>query len=518
LFKSKRVFYISIFALIASFFPIHEKEASAATQIENGLYIMESVSIIIDHTSVTFEDPILNKEGSLLLPMREFYETIGAKVTWNQTTQTASAFKNENRLDLTINSGIGMVNGAIVPMDVAPLIYESKTYVPLRFVSENLEGKVNWYPQEQLVDIQLDAPIDHEPPSSYQYNGDFIGKSFGATASPTHVPNVRLEGNRQLLVSDNPETLTEALVSSDNVTLAEHHIQSSSETNLHRVFGWHLNKLGQDVTIGITIENKSKRHSLEVTSSKGAAEIDGTDSIIYDVGLQIADDVLSENLKETPLSGTRIRPGETKTIKAYSLKQGQIIGMLHDIDIRSLSSGESEYTIRTVLSKTKSDLSKIHSYQVPVDSNRQHPRGAWPHSTIVADLPAYTVGSEEVGYSFSNKTTDYLLTGANSLSKLNGAVGNYGHYGMNYQVNIPIINPTGEEKTVKLRLSGRGGWYSGAVKINGEVYLIPILTAMKEHAKLPEYKITEETETISLEIMHAGGSSLPLALYVEAEE
>lgn len=50
-----------------------------------------------------------------------------------------------------------------------------------------------------------------------------------------------------------------------------------------------------------------------------------------------------------------------------------------------------------------------------------------------------------------------------------------GHFGMSYKVDIPIVNDSGKMKYILVKITGRGGVYSGAVKMNGRTYLIPTL-------------------------------------------
>ncbi|MFJ5623511.1 copper amine oxidase N-terminal domain-containing protein [Peribacillus loiseleuriae] len=620
---------------LASLLCIGAVDVSAATLVGKDLYSQNEVSIEIDGKSIYFNDPILNKGGNILLPMRDFYEAIQASVSWDKEAQTASSVKNGKTVDLTIDSTIAKVNGSNVSMNVAPMMYKDRTYVPLRFVSENLDGSVNWNQEEQKVEITLNDSSGTPPapsedpyvlhmnnkrivmddpviikedrtyiPASYFYQylentsgtwlskqdfelqiaglififsdqsntvlvnqesvsmvekpfiqsgemyvpvhflvnalggslntpankreiyiyldhfmfvSDFLRKHEGATSRPESVPSARLEGTRSLLVSDNPETLTQDLVPTATATLAQQQIQSTPGTNEHRVFGWHVNKLETSATIAITIQNTSTNSSIEISDSKGYSKISGSSWNNYDVGLPIGDAVLNGRLKNSTSKGMIIKPGETKTIETYELYPNYMIGFLQDLDIRSIDGGTSDYTIRTVLAKGNEDVTTIHSDPVSIDEYAAHPRGAWPQSAIVADLPAYTVGSPEVGYNLSNGKTDHLLTLDNSLSTINGAVGNPGHFGMTYQVNIPIINTTGKAKNVKIKLAGRGGLYSGAVKMNGEVYLVPTLKPGTEYVMLPDYRVKGQTETISLEIMHAGGVNLPVAIYVEAE-
>ncbi|KOS60770.1 hypothetical protein FJQ98_03810 [Lysinibacillus agricola] len=607
-------------------------QTSASAASNQGIQIRNNVTININGETIQINDPILNKADFLLLPMRALYEAIGASVDWNKETLTASSYRDGKVVDLTIDSMTALVDGQEVAMDVAPLMYKDRTYMPLRFVSENFDGIVNWDPTTQTVDITLsgespeipqedpyilhvnnkrivmDDPIitkqsrayipadylsDYLADSAgnwlpdksfelqiagmslvfkdgsnnvlinnesvtieeqpfiqkgkmyvpitfvvntlggnlryisekremyiyvyrYMYTSDFLEKSFGATSYPQPVPSARLEGDRDLMVSDNPENLTHSLLPKSNATLAQYEVKSTSPTNKHRVFGWHLNKLGAEVKIGITIENTSSSESIKVSSSKGITQMSGNNWIGHDIGLSIADATLNGKLQKSDSTGIVIAPGETKVIETFELFPDYVIGFLHDIDIQAVNGGSADYMIRTVLTKSNSDLTKIKTDAVAIDEYAKHPRGAWPSATILAELPEYTVDTQEVGYNLSNGRTDHLLTTENSLSQINGALGNPGHFGMNYKVSIPLVNDTGKKKTIKLKLTGRGGLYSGALKINGKVYLVPSLRNSSEYVEL-EYKMKGSSEKLELELMHAGGVNLPVAIYVETK-
>lgn len=626
--KFKASCMITAFAL-ATILP-GQASASAAS---DKIHIKNNVSIQINGETLKVNDPVLNKSDYLFLPMRALYEAVGASVDWKKETLTASAIRDGKSVNLTVNSKTALVDGQKVPMVVAPFMYKDRTYMPLRFVSENFGGNVNWNPTTQTVDISLtdetpgkpqgdpyilhinnerivmDDPIivkqsrsyipanyiyDNLEDSSgtllpdksfelqiagmsflfkensnqvlvndevvtmeekpfmqngkmyvpvsfivntlggnlryienkrelylyvyqYMYTSAFLEKSYGATAKPINVPSARLEGDRDLLISDNPETLTSKLIPKSNATLSQYQVKATAATNKHRVFGWHYNTLGTDVQIGITVQNTSSTESIEVIDSKGTSQQSGNSWVGHDIGLTIADATFNNKFKKSSSKGIVIAPGETKVIESYGLLRDYIIGFLHELDIQAVNGGTPAYTIRTVLTKNNSDLTSISSDPVPIDVSAMHPRGAWTSSTIQADLPAYTVDSQEVGYSISNDRTDNLLTAQNSLSQINGAIGNPGHFGMNYKVSIPLVNQTGQTKTIKLKLAGRGGIYSGAVKVNGKVYLVPTLRVGTEYVELPDYEMKGSSETIELEFMHAGGVNLPVAIYVDTK-
>lgn len=147
-----------------------------------------------------------------------------------------------------------------------------------------------------------------------------------------------------------------------------------------------------------------------------------------------------------------------------------------------------------------------------LDETARHPRGVWNSSQLKAELPPYEVGSDETAYQISNGATDNLMSAENGLGNQTQMIKNPGHFGASYIVKIPIINKTGDSKTVRVRVGARGGIYNGAVKVDGKVYLIPTLTPMTEVANIFDYVSEKENGMVELEIMHAGGSALPLAI------
>lgn len=640
MFNQLKKYGIVTILIAMSFLLWNQNSAFANQRVGNGLYLDHNVTVVLNGEKVTFKDPILNKNGHLFLPMRNFYEMIGASVDWNQKTKTASAKRNENQVAVTLNSKSAVVNGKKVTVNVPPFLYMDKTYVPIRFLSENLGGNVIWNQLAKKVEITLNdglptvpetPPVIENPyylhinnkrivmedpiitrqertyiPAEYFYenienssgkwlskeqfelqisglifvftNGSktiqvneesvitaeqpfiqsekmyvpvkfivnamgeggnlrylskqkemyiylyqlmftskFLEKSFGSTPVPQNTPSATLTGDRTLLVSDNPETLTTSVIPKSTATLSEQNVQSNKPVNKHRVFGWHYNTLGKNIALGITVENTSTSTSLQVTKSEGIFKKSSHSWINYDIGLPIADQVLNNQLLQAESEGTTIAPGETKIIQSYNVLNSYVIGLLHDLDIQPVNGGESSYSIRTVIASNNDELTTIHLDPVPINSSAAHPRGVWPSSSIVSEFPTYIIGGVQVGYSISNGRTDHFLTKETSLEQLNGSVGNSGHFGLNYIVKIPVANPSGQPKNVKIKLSGRGGLYSGAIKLNGQVHLIPTLKPGKEYIELPSYTVNESNELITLEIMHSGGSNLPLAIYMETE-
>ncbi len=97
--------------------------------------------------------PII-KDGRTLVPIRTVIESLGGKLDWDAEKRLVTVNYNGTEIKLIINSKRIIVNGSIVENDVAPLIINGRTYLPLRFLLENLGCSVEWDALNNLVKIE----------------------------------------------------------------------------------------------------------------------------------------------------------------------------------------------------------------------------------------------------------------------------------------------------------------------------------------------------------------------------
>jgi len=62
-------------------------------------------------------------------------------------------------ISLSIGSRKAMVNKEIKTLEIAPFIEQNRTFVPLRFIAESFQSKVDWFPTEKRILISLDHPL-----------------------------------------------------------------------------------------------------------------------------------------------------------------------------------------------------------------------------------------------------------------------------------------------------------------------------------------------------------------------
>jgi hypothetical protein len=103
-----------------------------------------TVTVIINSLTLRASPAPYIVEGRTMVPMRAILEALGATVTWDERTQTATASNGTHRLQVTIGSRDAIIDGNKVKMDVPAQIIEDRTFLPLRFTAAALGAAVDW--------------------------------------------------------------------------------------------------------------------------------------------------------------------------------------------------------------------------------------------------------------------------------------------------------------------------------------------------------------------------------------
>ncbi len=94
--------------------------------------------------------PVL-QDNRTMVPVRYIAETLGADVHWYGSERKVSIHKDEKTILLYIDSPLVTVDGKESTLDTSPFILNNRTMVPIRFVSETLGAKVDWVQSERAV-------------------------------------------------------------------------------------------------------------------------------------------------------------------------------------------------------------------------------------------------------------------------------------------------------------------------------------------------------------------------------
>ena len=93
-------------------------------------------------------------DGTTMIPLRGLFEEMGATVSWNGDEEKIGVQSGDTELLFQIENTRVFVNGVRYGVIVAPRIVNSRTFIPLRFVSENLGYTVSWDGATQTITIE----------------------------------------------------------------------------------------------------------------------------------------------------------------------------------------------------------------------------------------------------------------------------------------------------------------------------------------------------------------------------
>lgn len=104
------------------------------------------INVDIDGKMVQFLDarPFVDTNGRTMIPVRAVSESLGAKVQWIQEKRLVVIDREKTNILLPVGKKDIVVNTAGKLMDTTTQIYQNRTYVPLRFVSEAFGFTVQW--------------------------------------------------------------------------------------------------------------------------------------------------------------------------------------------------------------------------------------------------------------------------------------------------------------------------------------------------------------------------------------
>ncbi len=124
--------------------------------------------ILLNDKELTFDQPPLNNNGNLLVPIRAIAEGMGREVLWNDEVKAAFIDNGDEALILPLwEDGIYIANeGGFntwerVQTNVATVTVNGRTLVPIRQFCEALGAKVKWTDKYKTAEITYDdEPVE----------------------------------------------------------------------------------------------------------------------------------------------------------------------------------------------------------------------------------------------------------------------------------------------------------------------------------------------------------------------
>lgn len=122
----------------------------------------DDITIYVNEQKLQCDAAPFIENGRTMVPMRRIFEALDAEVNWEGETKTITAVKENKIVTLQIDNYSIFKNGEKESIDVAPVIVNNSTFVPIRAVSQSMEASVEWLDKTRSVYINS--------PKKYNYD------------------------------------------------------------------------------------------------------------------------------------------------------------------------------------------------------------------------------------------------------------------------------------------------------------------------------------------------------------
>jgi hypothetical protein len=99
-----------------------------------------------DQYHIPFNNAPFIESDRILVPVRELGDSLGYEVNWNPPTTVTMTTADKN-ISMDIGKKQYSLNGQGKEMDIAPIIKDGVTYVPIRFITEALGYEISYNPE-----------------------------------------------------------------------------------------------------------------------------------------------------------------------------------------------------------------------------------------------------------------------------------------------------------------------------------------------------------------------------------
>lgn len=132
-----------------------EKETAPLKTYSLEFKVVPQVKILLNQNALDFDvPPVIGDNVNMpMVPLRAVFEALGAQVTWLGETQQVKAVRGDRVLLITVGSNVAYKDGTAVYLEAAPKIYGSRVLLPMAFISEAFDCRVNWDGPSRVVSI-----------------------------------------------------------------------------------------------------------------------------------------------------------------------------------------------------------------------------------------------------------------------------------------------------------------------------------------------------------------------------
>lgn len=148
--KKKFIYYVFVLLFsLSCFFTPASAYGSVIVSVNN------EITVSLNGEQISFDQKPILKDNRTLVPMRAIFEAMGCTVNWYESNEEIDVWKDGvNVMTLWVGStSMWLQNNVYITLDVAPIVMNDRTLVPVRAISESLGADVRWNDANKRVSI-----------------------------------------------------------------------------------------------------------------------------------------------------------------------------------------------------------------------------------------------------------------------------------------------------------------------------------------------------------------------------
>jgi hypothetical protein len=111
------------------------------------------ISVKINENYILMDTKPVLMEKTVYVPLRFVANALNAEVIWDGDNRKITINDDEKCIEMTLDSKIVLVNGEQYELQSPPPVIDNRTMVPIRFITENMNCKVEWKQATYTVEV-----------------------------------------------------------------------------------------------------------------------------------------------------------------------------------------------------------------------------------------------------------------------------------------------------------------------------------------------------------------------------
>lgn len=116
-------------------------------------YLISGIRLFVNDSEILLANKILIRNGLSLVPLREVSEALELKVAYIPESKSIIVENSNTKVVLVINNLVATINNKPVNIELAPTIINDVTYIPIRFLVDSFDKKIEWNETDKIIKI-----------------------------------------------------------------------------------------------------------------------------------------------------------------------------------------------------------------------------------------------------------------------------------------------------------------------------------------------------------------------------